>query len=110
MNTRQRLDLGFAHFSGWVVVHCRMVIAVCLLVVATLASNIPNLYFDTATESFLHADDPTLLAYNAFRDQFGRDEMVLVSLRPERVCDLDFLEMLRELHERLEEEVPHLDE
>ncbi|MCP5043129.1 MAG: MMPL family transporter, partial [bacterium] len=78
--------------------------------VATLASNIPNLYFDTATESFLHADDPTLLAYNAFRDQFGRDEMVLVTLRPERVFDLDFLEMLRELHERLEEEVPHLDE
>lgn len=85
-------------------------IALCLLFVAALGSNLPRLHFETSTESFLHADDPILLAYNAFRDQFGRDELILVSLRPERVFDLEFLAMLRDLHERFEQEVPHLDE
>ncbi len=110
MSLRKQLDRGFAHVTRAIVRRSYATIVAVLLVAAALASQVPNLAFDTSTEGFLHEHDPTLVLYNEFRDQFGRDELVLVALRPERVFDLDFFELLREIHGRLEEEVPYLDE
>ncbi|MDP6977611.1 MAG: MMPL family transporter [Myxococcota bacterium] len=110
MNVRQQLDRGFERLGYFVVDRAALVVGACLLAVAGLASNLPSVEFDTSTESFLHDDDPTLIAYNAFRDQFGRDELVLITLQPERIWDAGFLTMLRELHDELETGVPHVDE
>jgi predicted RND superfamily exporter protein len=65
---------------------------------------------DTSTEGFLHHNDPALLAYNDFRDQFGRDEAVIIALKPDKVFDLEFLATLKRLHEDLEENVPYIDD
>ena len=43
---------------------------------AVFVSQIPKIQLDTSTEGFLHDDDPALQAYNVFRDQFGRDEVI----------------------------------
>lgn len=110
MTVRKRLDLAFENLARAIIRRSHSTIALILLAVATLASQIPNLHFDTSTEGFLLENDPTLLRYNEFRDQFGRDEMILIALRPERIFDLDFLDLLREIHTRIESEVPHLDE
>jgi len=107
---RQATDVGFARIARFIVRRPWWVIAASVLPVVVLASQLPNLRFDSSTEGFLHEDDPELLDYNAFRDQFGRDDLILLALQPQRVFDLGFLETLRELHERLEAEVPHLDE
>jgi hypothetical protein len=107
---RQRTNVRIAAIARFVVRRPWWVIAASLLSVALLASQLPHVRFDASTEGFLHHDDPGLLAYNAFRAQFGRDDMVVLALKPERVFDLAFLAKLRELHERLEAEVPHLDE
>jgi predicted RND superfamily exporter protein len=65
---------------------------------------------DNSVEGFLHDDDPTLIRYNEFRDQFGRDDVTIIAIETPDVFDLGFLEKLRALHEDLEAEVPHLDE
>jgi predicted RND superfamily exporter protein len=107
---RQKADAQIARMARFVVRRPWWVIAGCMLAVVALASQLPSVRFDTSTEGFLHDDDPALIDYNAFRDQFGRDDLIVLALHPPRVFDMGFLATLRELHERLEAEVPHLDE
>jgi hypothetical protein len=110
MTWRERLDVRFASLARFVVRFRWLTIAASLLVVAGLAAQVPHLAFDTSTEGFLHPGDPILVEYNAFRDQFGRDELIVLVLQPPDPFDLAFLETLRSLHTRIEDEVPHLEE
>lgn len=63
---------------------------------------------DTATEAMLRADDPILIKYNEFRDQFGRSDQVVVLVESEDIFDKDFLKKLKTFHEDLEKNVPYL--
>jgi len=58
------------------------VIVVSLLLFAAMASQLPNIKFDTSNEAFIEPDDPVLTQYDAFRDQFGRDEVIVVAIKP----------------------------
>jgi len=107
---RQKTNDEVARVARYIVRRPWWVIAACMLFVVGLASQLPSIRFDTSTEGFLHDDDPALIAYNAFRDQFGRDDLIILALQPARIFDLEFLSTLRELHERLESDLPHLDE
>lgn len=51
-----------------------------LVVTGWLISFLPGLTIDNSTEGLLLPDDPSVLAYNAFRDQFGRDDTVIVAI------------------------------
>ena len=107
---RRKADARIARMARFVVRRPWWVIAGCMLAVVALTSQLPSVRFDTSTEGFLHDDDPALIDYNTFRDQFGRDDLIVLALHPPRVFDMGFLATLRELHQRLEAEVPHLDE
>jgi len=107
---RRTTNAQISRLARFVVRRPWWVIAACVLPVVALASQLSSVRFDTSTEGFLHDDDPALIDYDAFRDQFGRDDLILLALRPPRVFDMAFLSTLRELHERLEAEVPYLDE
>ncbi|HIN49073.1 MAG TPA: patched family protein, partial [Deltaproteobacteria bacterium] len=86
------------------------VILVALLIFGALASQVTNIVIDTSNEAFLEPDDPILTQYDAFRDQFGRDEVVVVAIQPKDVFERQFLERLKAFHEDLENEIPYLDE
>ena len=86
------------------------VLIATLLIVGALASQIGNLYFETRVEEFLEADDPVRVQYDVFRDQFGRDELIVVALKPPEIFSFDFLSRLRDLHIDLEDNLPYLDE
>ncbi|MFQ5432714.1 MAG: RND family transporter [Nitrospinota bacterium] len=109
-NLRKSVERGFERFAHLVYRNRLTAILLTLIFFAALASNLPNLGIDTSNEGFLRDDDPVLITYNEFRDQFGRAEMVIIALSPEEVFDIDFLEKLKRLHEELEEKVPHLDD
>ena len=106
----KKTEERFEQMGRWIHGHPKRVIMIVLLLVAALASNLPSVQFDTSTESFFEEDDPTLLAYDDFREQFGRDEIVLALVHPKDVFEISFLEKLKAFHEELEEVVPHLDE
>ena len=78
------------------------VIGVSLLLFVAMSSQLPNIKFDTSNEAFIDPDDPVLNQYDAFRDQFGRDEVVVVAIKPTDVFDREFLERLKTFHEELE--------
>jgi hypothetical protein len=107
---RKKIEGWFERFGHIVYRNRLKAIFITLLFFGALASNLPNLTMDTSSEGFLHEDDPTLLTYNEFRDQFGRDEVIVLAINPDDVFNLAFLEKLKRLHEELEEKVPHLDD
>jgi len=108
--SRQKIERGFETFAHLVYRWRWVVLLIMLSVAASLASQMPNLTTATSNESFLHSDDPILLAYNDFRDQFGRDELIIIAIQPPDVFDLKFLKKLKALHEDIEEKVPHVNE
>ena len=81
-----------------------------LLLIFSLVAQVPKLTIDTSFEGMLHADDPKRIEYNAFRDQFGQDRIVLCTVETRDVFDKKFLTKLKALHEELQKGVPHLDE
>ena len=105
-----KFESGFENLGRWIHAHPKRVILVMLLFFGSLSSNIPSIKVDTSTEAFFSKKDQTRIAYDRFREQFGRDEIVLALIHPKKVFDLEFLEKLKAFHEDLEEKVPHLDE
>jgi uncharacterized protein len=107
---RNKIESAFEAFAYYLFDNKYKVSVIMLIFFALFASQLPKLTIDTSTEGFLHANDPILLDYESFRDQFGRDEMAIVTLEPEKVFDLKFLKQLKALHKDLKENLPYLDD
>jgi predicted RND superfamily exporter protein len=104
---RDRIERAFAAWGHWLYPRARAVLALTLLFVVGLGTQLPQVELDTSTEAFLKEGDAVRLRYDAFREQFGRDERVIIAIEGD-VFDLAFLERLRALHRDLEDEVPQL--
>jgi predicted RND superfamily exporter protein len=85
-------------------------LATSAAVTVWLASFVPGLTVDNSTESFLLPDDPAVIVYNNFRDEFGRDDRVILAVSTSDVFRFEVLEQLRALHLAIEEQVPHVEE
>ena len=108
MNWRHRTERKFESFSDLIFTHSKKTILAILLLVAAFGTQLPNLTMDTSTEGFLHKTDSMRVAYDEFRDQFGRDEKLLIAIKTENVFDLNFLKKLEKLHKKLEAELPYI--
>ncbi|MGE4605815.1 MAG: efflux RND transporter permease subunit [Myxococcota bacterium] len=107
---RERMEDLFERLGHFVVANRFTAIAICFAIAATLGSQLPKMRIDTAVENFLPEDAPARIAYMDFREQFGREELIILAVEPPAVFDLGFLAKLRNLHDELESNVPHLDE
>jgi predicted RND superfamily exporter protein len=108
MMLRQRIELAFEAWGRWVYRRPKRTITALVVVVLGLASQLAGITYDTSLESFLHEEDPLRLRYGDFRREFGRDDLVLVSIQAPDIFSVATLERLRALHRELEAEVPHL--
>ena len=105
---RERFEDGFEAWAGVVARWRLLIIALALLATGLSATQLRHIEIETSTESYLLRDDPARLAYDALREQFGRDEVLVTTIEPPEVFDLEFLSTLQEMHETFEDEVPHL--
>jgi len=105
-----KLASFFEAIANWVYAHALLNLGVVFLVSAMLASQLPELTIDTRDESFFHPDDPTLVAYDQFRYQFGQDDIFFIAMQPENGLTPSFFKTMSRLHRDLEENVPYLDE
>jgi predicted RND superfamily exporter protein len=110
MTFRDHAEAGFERWGRFIFRHGWATIVLTLAFSGVLISQLPRITVEMSTEGFLHPDDPTLLVYNAFRNQFERDDRALIAIKTDHVFDLEFLAKLRDFHEALESEVPQLDE
>ncbi len=107
---RDRIETVFERWGRFVVRRRWHTIGVVLAFSAALITQVPKIEIDTSIEGFLLEDDPTLLVYNDFRDEFDRDDRLMIGIRPPEVFSFEFLEKLRSFHEDLERDVPYLDD
>ena len=107
---RTTIEDGFERW-GRIVVRSRWIALVLSLVVTCwLFSYLPSLTVDNSTESFLTTDDPAIVRYNEFREQFGRDDKIIIAVGGGDIFSLEFLERLRDFHTAIETEVPYITE
>ena len=97
-NWRIIVEKKFEDFTHQIIKHRFKALFLTLLMVVGLASNLPKITFDTSTEGFLYKDDPQILMYNDFRNQFGRDEKIIVAIKTKDIFNKAFLEKLFKLH------------
>lgn len=109
-NWRNRIEEGFERWGYFICRNRWSALATSVLVTGWLLSFLPGLTIDNSTDSFLLPDDPAVIDYNEFRDQFGRDDQVLLAIEAPELFSFEFLERLRELHEVIEAEVPYVEE
>jgi predicted RND superfamily exporter protein len=107
---RNRIEHGFERWGYFVYRNRWSALATSLLATGWLISYLPGLTIDNSTDSFLLPDDPAVIVYNEFRDQFGRDDRILLAIETPALFSLEFLERLRELHEAIEADVPYVAE
>ncbi|MBI9075868.1 MAG: RND family transporter [Desulfatibacillum sp.] len=107
---RHRIELLFNHLGRWIYHNPKKTLAASLVFCLFFFIQVPNLSVDTSSEAMLRKNDPIRIAYNTFRDQFGRAEMLVVAVEPPNIFDPVFLEKLRALHEELETEIPYVRE
>jgi predicted RND superfamily exporter protein len=109
-NIRNRIEVGFSVLARRIYTHRIKTLLIMTLVIGSLFSQLPKVRLDTSMEGFLRPNDPALITYNQFRDQFGRDEVIIIALESDKIFDFQFLETLKSLHKELEANVPYLDE
>jgi len=107
---RNRIEHGFERWGYFIYRNRWSALATSLLATGWLISFLPGLTIDNSTDSFLLPDDPAVIVYNEFRDQFGRDDRILLAIETPALFSLEFLERLRELHEAIEADVPYVAE
>ena len=106
--SKKRAELFFEKSTA-LMIRFRLLVVITVLACTILSiSQIRHLGVDTSNEGFLHDDDPILLTYNEFREQFGRDDKIAVAIQSDEIFTVAFLEKLKQLHEELKENVPHL--
>ncbi|MBU1668800.1 MMPL family transporter [bacterium] len=106
----QKLERLMGRFGSFIHDNPFKVLLVLVVMLAFPIAHVPQIKMDTSTEGFMHDDDPVLLAYNEFRDQFGRDERVILAIKSDKIFSLEFLTALKDLHKELETTVPFVDE
>jgi len=107
---RDNIEDWFQAAGLWLYRNPWKTLLTAMALVVFLTIQIPSITIDTSSEALLHENDPSLLRYNAFRDQFGRAELIIIAVDAPDLFDKGFLTRLKAFHEDLENEVPYLRE
>ena len=85
MLTRRAIEHGFARFAQGIL-RIRWVVILSFVVLSVgLGNQLSLLRVDNSDESFLRRDDPARLAYDDFKDHFGKDSGLHVIFQPKEM-------------------------
>ena len=107
---KDTIENGFERLAYITYGHPYKTLIITLLLSVALFSQIFNLRVDVTEENMFHHDDPTFKEYAGFKDQFGRDDVVVIGIKSSNTFSVSFLEKIKKFHLDLEEETPFLDE
>jgi predicted RND superfamily exporter protein len=107
---RDRIDRAFEAWGRAVYARRYLVLGLCLLFLATMATFLPEMRVENDSQSYLHSGDPASLEYEEFQRRFGQDDRILIAIESPEIFGPAFLERLRAFHEDLETVLPHVRE
>jgi len=101
------LDRGFAALAGWSFDHRGWVTGICALLFGAGLVLAGRVETDTSYEAYFHEGDSTYQAYEAYREDFGSDEVAYIGYelpgRDHGPWDLEAMRRLESLTRALEE-------
>lgn len=107
---RDTMEKHFERLGAWLYDNPIKVLLTTCLLVGFFVFQIPSISIDTSSEALLKKEDPSLLEYNRFRDQFGRAELIVIAIQSPEIFSTAFLSNLQTFHQDLEAEIPYLRE
>jgi len=110
MTIRANIEQRFERFGLFVSRRRFIIIPLMLVVAFSLSSQAPKIDFDTSVDGFLRKNSPEKILYDDFRDQFGRDEVLIAVVRSPDILNPQFLRKLEAFHLAIENETPHIEE
>jgi hydrophobe/amphiphile efflux-3 (HAE3) family protein len=107
-NWQSKIEDRLSSFGHLIHDKALLFLAITLLFIVAVGSNLPKTTMDTSIEGFLHENDKALIDYNNFKELFGQDNKILVTVQSDKLFTQKSLEALSELHTELENNTPHL--
>jgi predicted RND superfamily exporter protein len=107
---KSKVEKGYQYLGISVIRYRWAILLVTVVVVGLAGSQVPKLSIATSIESMFTQHDHRLADYQRFRNQFGRDEEIVLLISSSDIFSLDFLTSLKQFHEDLEHSVPLLKE
>ncbi len=107
-NIRDRIEALFSHLGLLVFQFRYLSLIFVLALTAFLFLQLPKLTIDTSNDAFYHQDDPIRIGYNEFRQQFGKDDHIIIGLKPAEIFSPTFLQTLQQIQSEIEDKVPHM--
>ncbi len=90
--------------------YSKSVLLLWVLVLVLLFGQLSKMKVDPSSDGIFDPNDPVRVAYDSFREIFGRDEMIMLAIDGSEIFEMDFLKKLQKLHVDLEENVPFVEE
>lgn len=85
---QRRIEARFEAWGRFVIRHRIAAVTLSVVVTAVLLAQLPKLTIDNSPEAMLLDDDPAVVAYQAFREQFGREDRLVVLVEAPEVGGL----------------------
>lgn len=108
----ERMNAGFGALAGWCFDYRWVVAIFCLVVFLGAGHLAEQIEVDASYESYFYEGDTTYLAYEAYREDFGSDEVSYIGYELPGVeygpWNVDAMEALIGLTEALEDDVPFI--
>ncbi len=105
-----KIEKQFERLGHLLFQHRIKTLAFTFIIIIIMGSQIANLSVDTSFEGMLHPSNPERINYNAFRDQFGQDRIIIVTVKPPEIFSQKFINTLKSIHMELENNVPYVKE
>ncbi len=109
-NLRDLIEKWFKNLASTFYSYPKTIIFLMLAISFLLAAQIPKLKLDLSAEGLLHEQDTSLIEYNQFRDQFGREGMIIIPIESQNIFDLQFLNKLKLFQDDIINNVPYIDD
>lgn len=103
---RKRVEEWLKVFSDLIYNNHYKTLLLMFILVGGIVSQVPKISVNTSLEGLLHEQDPILIEYNQFRDQFGREELIILAIKSSNIFNPEFLKKLKSLHNELDQNVP----
>lgn len=107
---KKRIEAMFEAWASFLIRFRFPVLLLVLIATAILGSQARHLTIDTSNEGLLQPDDEILITYNSFREQFGRDDLIVMAIKSDNIFSIPYLTKLQQLHKQLEAELPHIND
>lgn len=107
-HTRRKLEYLFGRFACFAFDHKWAILLFFFLIISALSYCVRFITLDTSDEALFHKNDPVRVAYENFRQEFGQDRFILITISGKDIFSRGFLNRLKDLHKRLENEVPNV--